>query len=346
MRILIVGSSTETNPPANFQTACRDIGAALARGGHTIIIGSDGPQTADRYVAEGANSVGGKHDVIVYRPPEQEPLHDPGESDVPFANEIALFPNLNFQYKFRPGSWAVAHTAGIREADAAIIIGGKRSSELVGQIAPILGKPVLALPMFGGAGQSIWNNLEGVYGFSDKQKQQLLVRGQDSLGNTVEGLIRDLARKRLFTDSQGSVLVVCAGLLACMILWVGVFLIGNRGIIDPTAAVFLLLALSALMGTGLRVTVGVLNDPVYKVETLKIAAEATTALLLSLGFVLLYYVGSYVLLGELKEPTPPKDFHRTAVTLSLVAMAVSYLLERSTRVFSERIADRVFGRHP
>jgi hypothetical protein len=308
------------------------------------MIGSDSPQTADRYVAEGANSVDGKHDVIVYRPPEGEPLHDPGEADVPFAHEIALFPNLNFQYKFRPGSWAVAHTAGIREADAAIIIGGGHFTELVGQIAPILGKPVLALPMFGGAAQSIWNKLERVYGFDDNQTQRLSVHWQDSLGSTVEGLIRDLARRRLFTDDQGSVLLVCAGLLACAILWVVVFLIGNRAIIDPTAAVFVLLALSAFMGTGLRVTVGVLNDPVYKVEISKIAAEATTAVLLSLGFVLLYYVGSFILLGELKEPSPPKDFVRTAVTLSLVAMAVSYLLERSTREFSERIGDRVFGR--
>ena len=336
MRILIVGATTNP-PPENFQIACRDIGAALAKGGHTIIIGSDAPQTADRYVAEGANSIGGKHDVIVYRPPEQEP---------PFDREKALFPNLDFQYKFRPGPWAVAHTAGIREADAAIIIGGAHSTELVGHIAPILGKPVLALPMFGGAAQSIWNNLERVYGFTDAQRDQLLIRWRESLGITVEGLVRDLARKRLFTDSKGSVLLVCAGLLACVALWIAVFLIGKWGLIDPTAAVFLLLALSAFMGTGLRVTVGVLNDPVYKLETSKIAAEATTALMLSLGFLLLYYIGSYVLLGEFKEPTPPKDFQRPAVTLSLIAMAVSYLLERSTREFSERIADRVFGRHP
>ena len=87
-------------------------------------------------------------------------------------------------------------------------------------------------------------------------------------------------------------------------------------------------------------TVGVLNDRVYRVETSKLVVEGTTGLLLSFGFVLLYLVGGYVLLRG-----TPKDFHRTAVALSLVAMAVSLLLERSTQEFSERIAGRVFGRH-
>ena len=212
MKIIIVGSITTNSSQADFKAACRDIGAALAKAGHTIIIGSDGPKTADRYVAEGANSAGGKHDVIVYRPPEPKSRHDPGKSDVPFANEIASFPNLNFQYKIRPGPWAVAHTAGIREADAAIIIGGRRSTELVGHIAPILEKPVLALPMFGGAAENIWTSLEPSYGFSDRQKQKLLVRSQKTFGSTVEGLIRDLTRRRVFADSRRPILFVCAGL--------------------------------------------------------------------------------------------------------------------------------------
>jgi hypothetical protein len=71
LRVLIVGSLDKDSPEHDrqgFISACREVGAALARAKIDLVVGSTSPNTADRWVLEGASSVAGKHKVWVFRP--------------------------------------------------------------------------------------------------------------------------------------------------------------------------------------------------------------------------------------------------------------------------------------
>ena len=70
MRVLIVGSnhfdgSSDSWP--NITSAAEDLGRSLAKAHHTIVVGSESPNTADRHVFEGFQSIPGRHKVSVLK---------------------------------------------------------------------------------------------------------------------------------------------------------------------------------------------------------------------------------------------------------------------------------------
>jgi len=71
MKVLVVGSvpggASENNRGA-FEAACRSIGTALSSPGMEVVVGSDGKNTADRYIVEGAAATPHKPTVWVVRP--------------------------------------------------------------------------------------------------------------------------------------------------------------------------------------------------------------------------------------------------------------------------------------
>jgi predicted acylesterase/phospholipase RssA len=176
MKILIVGSIRHLDDQEPVKAACREIGRALASNKHKILVGSDSSETVDRYIVEGANSIPGPHEVMIYRPPGEG--HDgPDDTKMPFA-EGGNLPNLKFSYFYESGPWTVAHTAAIRDSDGVLIIGGGGFTELIGQITPILGKPLLPIPIFGGAASSTWARLAYLYlpNFTQQELQNITLR--------------------------------------------------------------------------------------------------------------------------------------------------------------------------
>lgn len=95
MKVLIVGSVHYEGAEAvreQFVTACKELGVALARAGIEIVVGSDSPNTADRYIVEGMSEVEGKHRVWIFRPGQEE--------DTPFAKESGKWrERIEFFYK-------------------------------------------------------------------------------------------------------------------------------------------------------------------------------------------------------------------------------------------------------
>src|SRR5215813_3331131 len=101
MKVLIVGS-THNEPTKStrdaFITACREIGAALARAKIEIVIGSASPNSADRYVLEGVASVEGRHKVWILRP---------NSRDTPLQHDIDEFgQRIEVVQKRLQGSWS------------------------------------------------------------------------------------------------------------------------------------------------------------------------------------------------------------------------------------------------
>jgi hypothetical protein len=155
MRVLVVGSFPDgvAEQRGLFEEACRAIGRALALAKIEIIIGSDKPNTADRFVVQGASSVDNHPTVWIIRP-------DYGPT--PFENE-AFADRIRFRHKRVRGAWSVGRVPQIVESDALILIGGDKGTLAAGQIAPALHKPVLAIACFKGAAEEMWPLLEPFY---------------------------------------------------------------------------------------------------------------------------------------------------------------------------------------
>ena len=209
MKILIVGSIRHLDNQEPIKAACREIGEALANHKHKILVGSDSSRTVDRYIVEGANKVHGPHDVMIYRPPGEG--HDgPGDTKMPFADESDDLPNLRFSYYHETGPWTVAHTAAMRDADGVLLIGGGEFTELIGQIAPILGKPLLPIPVFGGGANNTWERLANVYlhNFTQRERQCITLRWTTSSALEVVSVLERFNRENPFknrsTEGKGS----------------------------------------------------------------------------------------------------------------------------------------------
>src|SRR5579862_330067 len=174
MEILVKGSfkpnpnatdSGYSEKKARFATACRELGTALARKNHTILVGipkwgdlQDGSVVAS-YVIDGANKAplakdGKPHEVIFYAPLEREP---DDLTDIPDTlSEFKKMTNIHLvEDTLGKGAWASAMIKDVYICDAIILIGGGEGTAGLGYAARSMDKVVVALPAFGGAAADI-----------------------------------------------------------------------------------------------------------------------------------------------------------------------------------------------
>jgi hypothetical protein len=152
--ILIVGSRKGYDA-TEFRDACRAIGAALARAGHTIVASGCGDEDAETWVLDGANSAetsDRKTRVIPFTPAV------PGIQDVltQAPDVSARWAGLLFLPAFKTkGPWAVGQAVALIRSDAALLIGGGVLTANVGSLALELEKPYYAVGALGGAAQTL-----------------------------------------------------------------------------------------------------------------------------------------------------------------------------------------------
>jgi len=163
MKIAIFGSWSETRKKwglrgtkEEFIEACMMIGRRIAYYGHTIIVGSSSPNTADRYVVEGvikeAKNINIRHPVInILRPSDN--LH-------PFNELVKKYPKIFGAYLKTQSFWEGAHLIAIREADAVLTIGGGKGTYLAGLSSIIARKRLVPIGSFGGSSEKILQILE------------------------------------------------------------------------------------------------------------------------------------------------------------------------------------------
>jgi hypothetical protein len=145
-----------------FFSACRALGRALAETECSVIIGSQSPNTADRYVVDGAASEEGITRVMVIRP-ETDPE--------PYTKEaIRWRERLEFIHKTVKGSWDDVRIPQLEAADAVILAAGGTGTRLAGYMAIVHEKPVFPISTFGGAAAALWKDKNG---FSVKAERLL-----------------------------------------------------------------------------------------------------------------------------------------------------------------------------
>lgn len=336
MRVHIVGSlprDVSDQDAERMKSDCISIGEELGSSNSELSIGSVREHTADLHVLRGFLSKSHEKKVCIFHRSADGALH----------SEIGSL-EAEFDFKFSAevtnGTNATRHVAAMREATALLIIGGKGGTATAGYIAPMLGKPVLALPNFGGAGKEIWDALQYTYGQSALTQSSLAdleKANNDELAGRVVSALKLLISSNPFKSSVTKAQWIFNALVGvCLFLWAFIFSIATK--IDPYAAVFCLMMLSSLVGTSLRTLLRVYFDMLENFSPRRTFSDLMIGIVITFGFFLLFFAGGGIYNLPASQVITSENIIQTSVFLSLIGLGASFLLERSIAQFRTRVA--------
>ena len=339
-----------------YEGVCKALGAAIARKKHTIMVGvPDWSQlrlgrTVANYIIKGASEVPdmGEHKIIFYAPQEPEPP-DTTADVADTLRELDHLPNIDIDERFLGrGPWSAAMIPDVNEADVVILIGGGEGTATIGYAAYSLNRPVVAITYFGGAARDISENLlfgdyiryQERYGIVAEELRSLQVEwfaedgSPDALetnrsnADSVVILSEKLIRKfREASIRARTILTTTMGyLVAFMGLWLVVFLYPN--LISTRVAFFVLLFLSAVLGTGLRTLVSYQEGRIAQLTLVDLGIDVTIALIVAFGLALVYFVGGISFTGSIVvlDSAADSKFASIAISMSLLGLAAGYLV--------------------
>jgi hypothetical protein len=352
MKFLVMGSIKSDDAEMNeigFHDACRQLGSKLAEHGHTIIVNSTDPWTADLHVLEGANKISGKHRVILLKSTgdadqnERSVYESKGysvEGDDP--QDLSLMQNLEVLTQTVGGQWPGNRIQAISEADGVIVIGGRFGVAAVGASAPLLRTPVIAVGSFGGAAAKVLSEAivhYGKVGISPEDVRSLRSPWGSGSADAVVRVAESVVKRNPFRQGDRSVFIFAVGILMLLAGWVAVYRVGIRSPTDT--AVFGLLAISALIGTGLRTELRLLANDVSLLSVRHVTVEATAGILLAFIFCLLYLAGNFVLTGTFitLQGQEATAFSRVGITLSITGISSAFLLEPAVENLRKRLGE-------
>jgi len=145
------------------------------------------------------------------------------------------------------------------------------------------------------------------------------------------------------------------GMALLLVLWVAVYLNGAAvaPLPEPTApaaapssfrpvAFFLLLYISAAVGTGLRVLVAYQSNQITRLTFFAVGLELVIATNVAFGLALFYLIGGISFTGEVVALAPNNTtFATIAVSMSLLGLAAGYLVpldklrDRLQKIFAQ-----------
>lgn len=132
-----------------FEQACFEIGAEIARRGHSIIISGWSLETADYHVVQGVLSII-RSSPITY--PVIEVYSSSSRETFPFQSELDSIPHaFSFPNSSAAKYWQNASMLQIRDSDCVLVICGGKGSYNAGIAALMSGRRMVPVGSFGGA---------------------------------------------------------------------------------------------------------------------------------------------------------------------------------------------------
>lgn len=157
MKVLVIGSwiahAMEDPGKERFDSACGEIGAALAGRGHEVIVSSQALHTADAHVVLGMKNSGHPSRVTIVRPMDGKR---------PFSQETGL----DVKYHLLDGDFSDCHRKALGMADALVVIGGRHNALRAGLVTAAVAMPRIPLQQFGGNGRLLYEafRLDSMWG--------------------------------------------------------------------------------------------------------------------------------------------------------------------------------------
>lgn len=164
-RILFKGSKHVSGVDRNaLFAAAQALGYAAAARGHTLLLGSDSPNTVDQHVKLGVEAFCA---AFPERPARIE-VHRADDGRVPFAaTRIANLEIVRRAYAVLTTTppaadtmnWVVAHVGALDASDALVLLGGGEGTEFAGRVAAERQWPIIPIASFGGAARTLYSLL-------------------------------------------------------------------------------------------------------------------------------------------------------------------------------------------
>ncbi|MFI6095959.1 hypothetical protein ACIA8G_10425 [Lentzea sp. NPDC051213] len=147
--------------PDLAESACEEMGAALAAAGWDIVVFSDNVAFIEQAVVRGYLAAaekrkrhGGK---VIIRAPRRQ------------MSKIALDSPLVEYQPDASDEWEVSFYRSLFSADGLVLMGGGRSTRIAGILALTNGIPLVPLATFGGSAASVWSKMKTLdHGVSDE----------------------------------------------------------------------------------------------------------------------------------------------------------------------------------
>lgn len=339
MKLQIIGSINhlESEHQSEMKQAGIELGKLIAENSIEVILSSLKNTTIDYHIIEGMNSITGKHKITLFCP--EEFTH---------PKNFAEYDNIDFVVKRYNGPWSISHIYGLKHTDIAILIGGSPNLSLTAGYSSFpLEVPLICLPYFNGAGKTLWINTKESYlnkYLTESEITILQEKWNDKTARTIVDAARKLHKKKPYKKVKLiPQTVLFSFILGLVVLWVLIF---NKVVltnIENRLLFFLLLGISSFIGTGLRTSIflGKKQDDSYKFHNF--LNDLTTGLVIAFGFALIYFVSSLILTGQYLSLKEEVDFTRVAITLSLIGIGTSFLIENAIDKFKSRIIQMVSG---
>jgi len=338
LRIMVVGSNfclPETKPSSDrkFEEFCESLGESLAKRGHVIIVLSDDELHADSHLIRG---YAGMSSTAVHLPAIRVSYGTKTDTDNPsgikFQNLRSRFTSVTFDDFRTKSEYPFNRFEIVGDADALVFIGGGISSKQLLEIAHALRKPIIPIEAFGGIAEEAWRQqrayIEEVSGNNSRRPIEQdfgdLYKGRtDDIVRIVEKVVQ--ARKKEASMPLPILLLVEFVALG---LW---FLLVHAGDAYPEIAMPIIILTTAAFGIVLRSLVRLFSDPDLTLRTKAFFLE----LGLGIGFGAIYYmlflIGGNVISKDLSATLKAGSFQSVALVVSILIVAVSFLLEDSIK---------------
>lgn len=213
-----------------------------------------------------------------------------------------------------------------------VVIGGGSGTLTCGYIGPALEKPVLSIPSFGGAAETLWSELQPYYGRLGEVSDRIgnLARNWTASNADLAVLaVKEMIARRTFKATPRLPLgIYMVTLVTCLALWVILF----TKQFEPAAySFFSLLALAGLMGSILRNNLRMIFDPTALFSWNELLIEIGAGLLLGFALALLYLIGALTVTGSTATlvPADTAAFQRVAVVMTLLGLGGGLMIEQA-----------------
>lgn len=358
MKILVIGSQPHApgqrkthprqRPSEAFRSFCQEIGIAIAKGNHELIITSDDIDTADRYVALGTDAAGGN--IIAYWPKDRE-------------NRVPQIPELKRRIRTEPieSGWTIGRVQQLDKADVVLMIGGNEKTRELLPLCLILQVPPVPVTQFDGAARDVFDRLTERLAERSKRLRDTLVKlGQvkyehpqnDQNGTSLaEHYIRLAVRMRksnpMLEESalrEAGVLIAILASAAPALL--GIWLSYQYMILLPILLAWLG---SIVLGAILAVYHDVTARPSkLRALTARILRNISGAAIVSLATIAMLVLLQFTMTGKIDVPSSSadnSDYLRISLVAFVIGFACAWQHDRWKEGLSQRIAElgKTFG---
>ena len=358
MRVLVVGSSRKYEPgkpaspdedeiadAAQLRLAAREIGSALARHDHVVVVGSDHLKDVDPYVVEGAIAALKLPDVgaaAVAQPGDPATrrieVHIPHGFPEPYRNALLGDKVHILPHQFP--DWDVTVAEVVREVDGVIALGGRLGVLQAGIMAWTLDRPVIAVGSFDGGAKVVWGYSSGRRAsfYRDAISDAEIDRLARPWGKGGSGPDADFVVDALVRVSKAAVLAGISRRLLASMIGLALFALGGwlLSITYPFLAgettvgvhrLFLCVSSAGVLGTMLYTLRLARAGKAIKGRTLII--DLVLGLIAGAISAALYLIAQLALSGKVEVSLASTDFARVALIVSTISLFAAGYLDKA-----------------